>query len=31
MQKMVDSTANTVGRELGKKLIRGLLGTLRGK
>jgi hypothetical protein len=31
MQKMVDSTANTVGRELGKKLVRGLLGTLRGK
>ena len=31
MEKVVDSTANTIGRELGKKLVRGFLGTLKGK
>jgi len=28
-EKVVNSAANTVGRELGKKLVRGLLGTLK--
>lgn len=31
VEKMVDATTTTVGRELGKKLVRGFLGTLKGK
>jgi hypothetical protein len=31
VEKMVNATANTVGRELGKKLVRGFLGTLKGR
>jgi len=29
LDKVVSSAANTVGRELGKKLVRGILGTLK--
>ena len=29
LEKVVNSAANTVGRELGKKLVRGILGTLK--
>lgn len=29
VEKMVNSTANTVGREIGKRLVRGLFGTLK--
>ena len=29
LEKVVNTAANTVGRELGKKLVRGLLGTLK--
>ena len=28
-EKVINSAANTVGRELGKKLVRGILGTLK--
>ena len=29
IEKMINSTANTIGRELGKQIIRGLFGTYR--
>ena len=29
IEKMISSTANTIGRELGKQIIRGLFGTYR--
>jgi hypothetical protein len=31
MQKVVNSTANTIGREIGKRLTRGLFGVLKGR
>ncbi len=30
-EKAVDSTANTIGREIGKKIVRGIFGTFFGK
>ena len=29
LEKVINSTANTVGRELGKQIVRGLFGTFR--
>ena len=29
LEKAINSTANTVGRELGKQIVRGLFGTFR--